>query len=320
MSIDRAPVAEPIPREIVGAMSAVFNDGSGPSGQYIDSAMGAAGLDSRDYVGNKAIRVRDALSATPPLSAWKFLDEIVHVTRDRGYFNSASLPGELVQLQESLAMFGGHLSDNGHMTWGYSPGAVIAAGVPAGAPPVFTPRTTVTTPEPAPAPPPPVAQTVGSTNVSHERLVWLLRRVPASFSALVTGRRTGHDPLVLADEYDLQDATEVALRLLYNDVRPEERTPSYGGSSTTQDFLLFEVKTMVEIKVTRTGRGNVKIREEIDIDSMAYLAHPNVDRMVFVVYDLAATITNPQGFQRDLSTPINGHPRDVLVVPWPYPV
>ena len=77
---------------------------------------------------------------------------------------------------------------------------------------------------------------------------------------------------------------------------------------------------MVEIKVTRPGRGNVRIREEIDIDSMAYLRHPDVNRMVFVVFDIAATITNPQGFEHDLSTSINGHARDTLVVPWPFPV
>ena len=33
-----------------------------------------------------------------------------------------------------------------------------------------------------------------------------------------------------------------------------------------------------------------------------------------------ATISNPAGFQRDLSEPFNGVPRDTLVVPWPYPV
>ena len=42
--------------------------------------------------------------------------------------------------------------------------------------------------------------------------------------------------------------------------------------------------------------------------------------MVFVVFDIAATITNPQGFEHDLSTSINGHERDTLVVPWPFPV
>lgn len=51
---------------------------------------------------------------------------------------------------------------------------------------------------------------------------------PSSRSARVQG----------GDEYDLQDLVESLLRFLYNDVRPEERTPSYAGSSSVMDFLL----------------------------------------------------------------------------------
>lgn len=317
MSIVGAPVAQAIPREIVGAISAIFTGGAGPSGQYIDSAMEAAGLDSAAYTGNKAVRVRDGLSARPPQRGWTMLDELVHVLRDHGYFDPRPLPGDMVRLQSAIGMFGGRLTDGGHMTWGTSVGDAIGQPME-GRPTVSAPRMTLTIPEAAP--PPPLAQPADPTIPSHERLLWLLERVPQSFSALVQRRRQGHTALTLADEYDLQDATETALRLLYDDIRPEERNPSYAGRSSTQDFLLYEVKTMVEIKVTRPGRGNVAIRDEIVIDSEIYRAHPDVERMVFVVYDIAATIRNPSGFEQALSTPIDGYARDTLVVPWPYPV
>lgn len=122
----------------------------------------------------------------------------------------------------------------------------------------------------------------------------------------------------MANEYDLQDAVEFALRLVYDDVRPEERGPSVAGGSTTPDFLLPEVQTAVEVKVTKPGRRNNQIRDEILVDSTTYLAHPQVNRLVFVVYDLAGTIDNPPGFERDLGEPINGHLRDTLVVEWPH--
>ncbi|WP_395640034.1 hypothetical protein [Pseudolysinimonas sp.] len=305
-----------VPRELVGAFTGWVNNSGGPTHTQLDKAILNAGLDVPDGAPNKVAKIRQVFDHASPEDGRRLVEELIHTLRDTGFWGHNAYDRNVAVTRAALARIGGTVSDEGFLEWGYSPGEVIAASTPPDAPPVFTPRTTLTTPEPAP----PVARSAGSTNVSHERLLWLLRRVPASFSALVSARRSGHDSLALADEYDLQDATEVALRLLYNDVRTEERTPSYAGSSTTQDFLLFEVKTMVEIKVTRRGRGNVRIREEIDIDSMAYLAHPNVDRMVFVVYDLAATITNPQGFEHDLSTPINGHARDALVVPWPYPV
>lgn len=317
MSIEGAPINLPVPREIVGGISAVFNGGDGPSAQHIDSAMDLSGIDPTKFTGNKSVRVRGALTEPPAKNSWALLDELIHITRDQGYFGSPPLPRALVQLQAAIALHGGNLTDDGFLTWGTPVGDAIRPAL-VDQPAVEPPRASLTSPT---AGPPPLASRADLTTPAHERLLWLLRRVPQSFTPLVARRRSGHDPLKLRDEYDLQDATEVALRLLYNDVRPEERTPSYGGSSTTQDFLLFEVKTMVEIKVTRHTpfRGNVKIREEIDVDSMAYLAHPNVERMVFVVYDIAATITNPRGFEHDLSTPINGRNRDTLVVSWPYP-
>lgn len=312
--------SEGVPREVVGAFTGWVNNSGGPTHSQLDEAILNAGLEVPEGAPNKVGKIRLAFEQATPEQGRRLVEELVHTLREADFWGHGGFTRNAQLTRAALARIGGTVSEEGFLSWGYSPGEVITAGIPIGAAPILTPRTTLTVNEAPSAEPPPVAQSAGSTNLSHERLLWLLRRVPASFSALVAGRRSGHDPLVLADEYDLQDATETALRLLYNDVRPEERSPSYAGSSTTQDFLLFEVRTMVEIKVTRAGRGNVRIREEIDIDSMAYLAHPNVDRMVFVVYDLAATISNPSGFEHDLSTPINGHDRDTLVVPWPYPV
>jgi hypothetical protein len=312
MSIDGAPVAQPVPREIVGAMSAVFNDGGGPSGQYIDSAMGAAGLDAVTYVGNKAVRVRNGLSATPTRRAWKLLDELVHVTRDRGYFNSTTLPGNLIQLQAAISMYGGHLTDNGHMTWGTGVGDVIGRAM-AGQPPVETPRTTLT----VPATPPTSAPNPGLSTPTHPRLLATLRQVPEAVRPFNGVRRSGKASVPMVDEYDLQDAVQFALRLIYDDVRAEERSPSYAGSSTIQDFFVPIVGTMVEVKVTRRGRANRHIRDEILIDTEAYQAHPDVRRMVFVIYDLAGTISNPAGMESQMSRTVDGYPRDVLVVRWP---
>ena len=55
----------------------------------------------------------------------------------------------------------------------------------------------------------------------------------------------------IKDEYDVQDLLNALLRLNFDDVRPEEYTPSYAGSSTRVDFLLKKEKIVIEVKKTR---------------------------------------------------------------------
>jgi hypothetical protein len=49
-------------------------------------------------------------------------------------------------------------------------------------------------------------------------------------------RHDGRPTLGVGDEYDVQDLLHALLRLFFDDIRPEERTPSYAGESTRMDF------------------------------------------------------------------------------------
>jgi hypothetical protein len=51
-------------------------------------------------------------------------------------------------------------------------------------------------------------------------------------------RRVNKPPFEIKDEYDVQDLLHALLRLHFDDIRPEEWTPSYGGGSSRMDFLL----------------------------------------------------------------------------------
>ena len=92
------------------------------------------------------------------------------------------------------------------------------------------------------------------------------------------------------------------------------KLPTRLAAAITQDFLIPAGRAIVEVKVTRPGRRNRHIHDEILVDTEAYQQHHGVDRMVFVIYDLAGTVDNPAGFGTDLSREVDGHPRDVLVV------
>ncbi len=302
--------------ELIGALAASFDDMGGPSHTKLDNAINAAGLAVPKGTGNKPDKVRAAFTNARPSQARALVEQLVRAIRDNGYYKLPDYQTELRRTQAAVELAGGQLTDEGILSW-----------TPATQSPAPAPRST---PQPAPAPPsrrpvtaatptPPLARPGAQALPlpSHDRLLNVLRRLPPALKPLVRDRRVDQDELRMANEYDVQDAVEVALRLLYDDVRPEERGPSVAGGSTTPDFLLPEVQTAIEVKVTKAGRGNVAIRDEIIVDCGTYPKHPDVGRMVFAVYDLAGTIKNPAGFERDLSSPFDGKMRDTLVVEWP---
>jgi REase_DpnII-MboI len=67
----------------------------------------------------------------------------------------------------------------------------------------------------------------------------------------LTHRRKGAQTLSFATEYDVQDLLHALLRPWVADIRPEEFTPSYAGSSTRMDFLLPKHKVVLELKFVR---------------------------------------------------------------------
>jgi len=67
-------------------------------------------------------------------------------------------------------------------------------------------------------------------------------------------RRENRSTLESKDEYDVQDLLHALLQIYFDDIRPEEWTPSYGGGSSRMDFLK-DHAIVVEVKMTRTGLG-----------------------------------------------------------------
>jgi hypothetical protein len=69
----------------------------------------------------------------------------------------------------------------------------------------------------------------------------LIERITTRFHAVarqLRARRAERPTLDVKDEYDAQDLLHAMLRIFFKDVRPEEWTPSYAGSSSRMDFLL----------------------------------------------------------------------------------
>jgi len=77
------------------------------------------------------------------------------------------------------------------------------------------------------------------------------------FHRVVRQLRQRHDnrpTLDVTEEYDVQDLLHALLALHFDDIRPEEYTPSYAGVSSRVDFLLKGERVVLEVKKTSTDR------------------------------------------------------------------
>ncbi len=114
-------------------------------------------------------------------------------------------------------------------------------------------------------------------------------------------RHLARPTLELTDEYDVQDLVHALLLVNFDDVRPEETTPSYAGGSSRMDFLLKQEQVVIETKMTRHGHNAKKIADELLIDIARYRAHTDSRTLVCFVYDPLGLVGNPRGVERDLS-------------------
>ncbi|MGE5113053.1 MAG: hypothetical protein ACM3JB_19490 [Acidobacteriaceae bacterium] len=116
----------------------------------------------------------------------------------------------------------------------------------------------------------------------------------------LTHRRKGAQALSFSTEYDVQDLLHVLLRPWVADIRPEEFTPSYAGSSTRMDVLLPKHKTVIELKFVRDRNHAKRIGDELIVDIDHYQRHPDCSQLWCVVFDPEHLLTNAEGLKRDL--------------------
>jgi hypothetical protein len=116
----------------------------------------------------------------------------------------------------------------------------------------------------------------------------------------LTHRRKGAQALAFSTEYDVQDLLHALLRPWVADIRPEEFTPSYAGSSTRMDFLLIKHKVVIELKFVRDGNHAKKIGDELIIDINHYQCHPGCSQLWCVVFDQDHLLPNAGGLKTDL--------------------
>jgi hypothetical protein len=131
-------------------------------------------------------------------------------------------------------------------------------------------------------------------------------------------RYDGRSSLRISDEYDVQDLLHSLLKINFDDIRPEEWTPSYAGGSSRMDFLLKNEKIVVETKKTRGNLGSKELGDQLIVDINRYQKHPDCKVLFCFVYDPELRISNPQSLENDLSRKTDDFKVKVLVMPKGY--
>ena len=146
----------------------------------------------------------------------------------------------------------------------------------------------------------------------EELLSFLVKSLRRAMHPL-THRRKGSTCLVFSSEYDVQDLLHALMRPWIGDIRPEEFTPSYAGTSTRMDFLLPAYSLVVEMKIVRDRVHAKKIGEELIIDIEHYKRHPDCKVLWCVIYDPEHFLTNAEGLRSDLEGPHSSKEGNVSV-------
>ncbi len=120
--------------------------------------------------------------------------------------------------------------------------------------------------------------------------------MPANAESTVHDDR---ETLTISDEYDVQDLLGAILRGLFDDVRPEEYSPSYAGGSSKTGIIFFlkREKTVIEIKMADAKLRDKQIGEQLIIDIKRYQQHPDCKRLICFVYDPGGFLKNPGGLE-----------------------
>lgn len=146
----------------------------------------------------------------------------------------------------------------------------------------------------------------------------LLEHICSRFHLVAKQLRTRHadrESLIVNDEYDVQDLLHALLKVHFDDIRPEEWTPSYAGASSRVDFLLKEEQIIVEVKKTRETLKAKHVGEQLIVDIQRYRSHPDCKKLICFVYDPDGWVANPRGLESDLSRKDEELEVKVLIVP-----
>jgi len=158
-------------------------------------------------------------------------------------------------------------------------------------------------------------QATGKVEIDNFKLVEQICSRFHLIARQLKNRYNNRDTFIIEDEYDVQDLLHALLHIYFDDIRPEEWTPSYAGGCSRIDFLLKEEKIIIEVKKTRKTLKEKDVGEQLIVDIEKYRTHPDCKKLFCFVYDPDGWIPNPLGLENDLRKKEDDFEVKVLIVP-----
>jgi len=116
---------------------------------------------------------------------------------------------------------------------------------------------------------------------------------------VLKNRHSGKQPIIIEDEYDVQDLLNALLHLSFDSVQKEEYLHRFGGKNPRIDFFIPE-RIGIEVKKVKDRDHGKKIIEEISADKDLYSKDSRIRELYFFIYDPDSKITNRVDFKQDL--------------------
>lgn len=132
-----------------------------------------------------------------------------------------------------------------------------------------------------------------STNKQMEILTNIFQNF-YRFANQLQDRQKNADPIIIEDEYVLQDFVHAILRLHFNLVEKEFPLPTYCGKASRIDFYLKEERIGIEVKFASKNLMEDKLRKQLIEDKEQYMKSGFFDEIVFFVYNPQMALNKPE--------------------------
>lgn len=115
-------------------------------------------------------------------------------------------------------------------------------------------------------------------------------------------RRKGKQLFLIENETDVQDLLRALLTPFFENIRPEEPTPSVAGQYARIDFILKDQKIAIEVKIAFEGHLDSKIFDELHSDFLRYEENRDCNVLICFIYDPDFKLKNASALDRDIQS------------------
>lgn len=134
------------------------------------------------------------------------------------------------------------------------------------------------------------------------------------FAQQLKERQNHAKPILIENEYALQDFIHAILRLHFQNVKNEFPLPDYCGKTSRIDFYLKEERIGIEVKFVSENLKADNLRKQLIEDKAQYINSRCFDEIIFFIYDPQTLLNKPEVFY-DIEGHTNEYDIRVIVSP-----